>query len=401
VTDKTANFLIFIRTFLMSAFLIFGVKTFAGNFLKKNKPDVEISCLEAPVDSTHLKIKPGKIWLDTDGDVINAHGGGILFHQGVYYWYGEKRGKRESLGINVYSSEDLINWKFENLALSHSSESGNPIEKGAIMERPKVIYNENTKQYVMYFHLELKGQGYGAAHRGVAVSDSPTGEFKLIKSGRVNAGEWPENMSEIERNATDKPEDYEWWTAPWRKAIEKGLFLRRDFENGQMSRDMTLYVDDDKIAYLIYSSEDNLTLHIAELTDDYLGYTGKYIRVIPGGHFEAPAVFKKGNRYFMVVSKATGWEPNAAVLLSSDSIMGEWRMVGDFAFGPDAETTFKSQSTFVLPVQGKQDSFIYMGDRWNPDNLKDSRYIWLPIQFTGETPFIVNYSEWDFDAFQD
>lgn len=48
-----------------------------------------------------------------------------------------------------------------------------------------------------------------------------------------------------------------------------------------MSRDMTLFVDDDGKAYHIYSSEENLTLHIAELTDDYLGHSGRYIRIFP------------------------------------------------------------------------------------------------------------------------
>lgn len=46
-----------------------------------------------------------------------------------------------------------------------------------------------------------------------------------------------------------------------------------------MARDMNLFVDDDGKAYHIYSSEENSTLHIAELDPTYTGYTGKYIRV--------------------------------------------------------------------------------------------------------------------------
>lgn len=38
---------------------------------------------------------PGEVWKDTDGNPINAHGGGLLYHEGTYYWYGEyKKGKR-------------------------------------------------------------------------------------------------------------------------------------------------------------------------------------------------------------------------------------------------------------------------------------------------------------------
>ena len=79
----------------------------------------------------------------------------------------------------------------------------------------------------------------------------------------------------------------------WTDAVNKGLIVKRDLDGGQMSRDMTLYVDEDGKAYHIYSSEENLTLQIAELSDDYLSHTGNYVRVAPAGHNEAPAIFKK------------------------------------------------------------------------------------------------------------
>ena len=44
--------------------------------------------------------EPGKVWNDTEGNPINAHGGGILYHEGTYYWYGEyKKGKTVLNGI--------------------------------------------------------------------------------------------------------------------------------------------------------------------------------------------------------------------------------------------------------------------------------------------------------------
>ena len=77
-----------------------------------------------------------------------------------------------------------------------------------------------------------------------------------------------------------------------------------------MVRDQQLFVDDDGKAYHIFASEDNATLHIAELTDDYLDYTGKYVRVFEGRYMEAPAIFKKrrallfhGVRLYRVVSE--------------------------------------------------------------------------------------------------
>lgn len=346
---------------------------------------------------------PGKLWFDTSGDIINAHGGGILYHDGTYYWFGEHKGSRSNsafVGVTCYSSTDLYNWKNESVALPVSDDPNSPIVRGSVIERPKVIYNEKTGKFVMYFHLELKGRGYEAANVGVAVSDHATGPYKFLKNSRVNAGKWPMNMTEVQRNLTDKPDAYEWWTPEWRKAIDDGLLTRRDFAGGQMSRDMTLYVDDDKKAYHIYASEENLTLNIAELTDDYLGYTGRYIRVQPGGHNEAPAIFKKDGRYFMITSGCTGWVPNAARLMTADNILGEWTLHPNPCVGEDADLTFHSQSTYILPIPGKKDAFMFMGDRWIPKDPIDGRYIWLPIRFEKGLPVLKWEDRWNLSTFE-
>lgn len=345
------------------------------------------------------EIVSGEVWRDTDGDVINAHGGGIMYHKGRYYWFGENRptsGFVTEKGISCYSSTDLCNWKNEGIALAVSGESGHDIEKGCIMERPKVVYNEKTGKFVMWFHLELKGKGYAPARAAVAVSDSPVGPYQFIRSGRVNPGVYPLNMTKKERKIKwDFSKHKEWWTQEWHSAIVKGLFLKRDMEEGQMSRDMTLFVDDDKKAYHIYSSEDNLTLQIAELSDDYLSHTGKYIRIFPGGHNEAPAIFKKDGTYWMITSGCTGWEPNKARLLTATSILGEWKQLPNPCVGEKADKTFGGQSTYVLPLQGTEKQFIFMADSWRPKSLADSRYIWLPVRFDEkEIPFIEWVDRW-------
>ena len=348
---------------------------------------------------------PGAIWRDDQGKHINAHGGGIIYHKGTYYWYGEHRpnsGYITEEGVTCYSSNDLYNWKNEGVVLKVSEDENSPIVKGCIIERPKVIFNEKTNKFVMYFHLELKGQGYAAARYGVAVSDSPTGPFTYLKSSRVNAGHYPLNMSEEEKQSTVQLSDFDsWWTPEWRHAIEEGVHARHDLEGGQMSRDMTLFVDDDNKAYHIYAAEENLTLNIAELSDDYLEHTGRYIRVAPGGHNEAPALFKKDGRYFMITSGCTGWEPNAARLLVADDIMGEWTELPNPAKGKGAHRTFESQSTYILPVEGKEDAFIFMADRWRPRNLGDSRYVWLPIHFENGYPVLKWMENWSLETFDE
>jgi hypothetical protein len=307
----------------------------------------------------------GRVWPDDKSVHINAHGGGILFRDGVYYWYGEhkiagKAGNVAHVGVHVYSSRDLTNWKDEGIALAVSDDPASDITKACVLERPKVIFNAKTGKYVMWFHLELKGQGYKAARSGVAVADAPTGPFTFLKSFR------PDNA---------------------------------------MARDQTLFVDDDGKAYHLYASEENKTLHIGQLTDDYLAPSGKVIRVFEDRLMEAPAVCKRNGRYYFLGSGCTGWAPNAARAAVAPSIWGPWTECGNPCVGINPmnrlgpEKTFGGQSTFILPVQGKHDAFIALFDLWRPDNAIDGRYVWLPMRFT-DAGFTITWRDtWDLSVF--
>ncbi len=55
-----------------------------------------------------------------------------------------QKGFSTEVGITCYSSADLGNWRYEGVALAVSEEEGSDIERGCIMERPKVIYNGKT-----------------------------------------------------------------------------------------------------------------------------------------------------------------------------------------------------------------------------------------------------------------
>lgn len=351
---------------------------------------------------TDMSIRPGEEWPDGNGEHVNAHGGCVLFHEGTYYWYGENRPARGFMtgaGVEVYSSSDLVHWTDCGVALSVSAEAGSPIERGCIMERPKVVYNEHTRKFVMLFHLELKGQGYAAARVGFAESESPVGPFRFVRSLRPNAGVWPADFSRRDKRRARrlKESDYaEWWTPEWNDAMRTGLLLARDLPGGQMSRDMTVFVDDDGKAYHVYSSEENLTLHIAELTEDYMDYTGKYIRVAPGGHNEAPVMFKRNGVYWMITSGCTGWEPNEARMFRATSVWGPWTQLPSPFVGDDAHKTFHSQGTYMFKIHGTDDGFVFMADRWRPRNLKNSRHVWLPVGFPDDgTPVIRWTDRWE------
>lgn len=298
----------------------------------------------------------GAVWRDTKGNTINAHGGGLLLHNGTYYWFGEiKKGKTWLVpdqqwedyrvpagGVSCYSSKDLAKWKYEGVALpSIIGDPGHDLDTSRVIERPKVVYNKKTKKFVMWMHVDANDYSYSQA--GVAVSDRPSGPYKYMGSVKPN---------------------------------------------GQMSRDMTLYKDDDDKAYLIYASESNKTMHVCLLSDDYLSPTATYHRITSAQNREAPAIFKYSKKYYLITSDCTGWSPNPATYAMADSLLGEWQQMGNPCIGKGADSTFGSQSTFILPVPAKKDRFLFMADKWNKTNLPDSRYIWLQVKMTGDKPVI-------------
>ena len=319
-------------------------------------------CMCCAKPTPKSEIHPGQVWLDTDGNPINAHGGGILYHDGTYYWYGEyKKGqtvlpdsatwecyRTDVTGVGCYSSANLVDWKFEGIVLPAVKDDPNhDLHPSKVLERPKVVYNPKTGKFVMWAHVE--SADYSKAAAGVAVSDSPTGPFTYLGSFRPNDA---------------------------------------------MSRDQTVFVDDDGKAYQFASSENNETLYINELTDDFLKPTGKFTRNFIGMSREAPAVFKKDGKYYLLSSGCTGWDPNQAELAVADSIMGPWTVVGNPCTGVDADKTFYGQSTYVVPVQGKKDAYIAMFDRWNKTDLENSLYIWLPVEFNGDSITIPWRDSW-------
>lgn len=341
----------------------------------------------------------GGVWKDNNGKHINAHGGNVIFYKGTYYWYGESRsdnGPVSSMGVSCYTSKNLRDWTDKGIVLPVSDEPGSDIEAGCIIERPKVVYNAKTGKFVMWFHLELKGKGYSAARYGLATADSPAGPFDFIRSGRVNPGVYPigfclPDTIDVKHDLLSG-EFEQWWSPEWIVRIKRGMFLLRDMKGGQMARDMTVFVDDDGKAYHIYSSEDNLTLQIAQLTDDYMHHNGCYVRVAPCGQNEAPAIFKKDGTYWLVTSGCTGWTPNKAQMFTAKNIFGPWKQVENPCKGDGADKTFGAQAAYVLKIDNAKirkafgSGLVFMADIWNPEHLNDSRHLWIPITFENGLP---------------
>lgn len=401
----------------------------------------------------------GDTLYDTNGEVIQAHGGQVQKWGDTYYWYGEDKSNdyRPVVGVHLYTSTDLYNWEdqgvvlksmpvaeedyeadiadtpstdvsasieammedeyysslysdYENQSSDYPDLYANKLEETfwnlaedrCVIERPKVLYNASTKQYVMWFHADGRTPkstaDYGKALAGVAVSDSPTGPFKLLGTYLLAYDEDAHN-----------------YNGNW------------DAEGGHV-RDMTLFQDTDGTAYVAYSSEGNAVMYLAKLNDSYTGLVkdaddmvlGEDFQIMSTNSREAPALFKYNDKYYAITSGTNGWNPTASIYSVADSPLGEWTQKGTpFVQSSDktynsydgASMSFGSQVTNVITVDAENGKYIFMGDRWYATsaqnayyyigNLRQSTYIWLPIEFgSDDTVIIRDYSDWKLSALE-
>jgi len=316
-------------------------------------------------DGTEL-VRSSIQWNDDEGNAIKAHAGGMLRNpaDGQWYWYGETRKGDQSMptdGVNCYSAKDLTGpWHFEGEVFTQTSIVEHNAEGPWIIQRPKVLFNERTKKFVMWFHLDqpkVKREelgralnGYVFRRVGVATADSPRGPFEFHHSFRPNG--WP-------------------------------------------SLDLNLYQDVDGQAYLIRDCAHQF-VGITRLSKDYLETDGDIISKLEV--CEGMAMFRLPNgTYYLLTSHLTSWEPNAMVA---------WRTTGTTLDGAQwiklgnptrSDTSFNSQPTFVIqysPIWENREAgdttnpfLIYMGDNWvrcganetGLDRLQSACYVWLPI----------------------
>lgn len=303
----------------------------------------------------------GKKILDTEGNILHAHGGWMLKKDGYFYWFGENR--LGDIRVSCYRSKDLENWEHRNDVLKTTSETkghyirvdnrmihefpgekdGETFVKGCNIERPKVIYNKKYDYYVMWMHYE-NGLHYGDARCAVAVCDTIDGDYKYM--GSFNPV-------------------------------------------GNMARDCTVFVEDDGTAYFIAAARENQDLILYRLTDDYLAVEEQVKVLWPGQCREAPALFKRNGLYYLLTSACTGWAPNQGKYAVSKSLTEGWSSLRNFG---DA-TTYDSQAAFVLSLQGPDETaYIYVGDRWNGDAYHESTYTYYPLSFDKEGNLTLEYA---------
>jgi hypothetical protein len=290
-------------------------------------------------------IHNGIPWFDDRGNIINAHGACIVKDKGRYYLFGEWKADNSNAfpGFSCYSSDDLVNWKFENVVL--------PVQKEGILgpnrvgERVKVMKCPSTGEYVMYMHAD--DMEYNNPHIGYATCSTINGDYKFQGSLLYN-----------------------------------GEPIRR--------WDMGTFQDSDGTGYLL--------IHhgiIYRLSEDYKSAEAKVLGGLSGSG-ESPAMFKKNGLYYMLYSGLTSWEKNDNFYFTATTIEGPWTNQGLFA--PKGSLTYNSQTTFVFPLIRDNDTIpMFMGDRWSyPHQASAATYVWMPMQVNGEKLSIPEYWEaWD------
>lgn len=346
--------------------------------------------------------RPGKYWYDTDGNVIQAHAGAILYAEGKYYWYGENkegvtgRATGETCpiwhqGVQLYSSDDLYNWKNEGVILIDREDEESPFYPGRIMDRPHIIYNEMTKKYVLWAKiggLLAKNQGFESTYFAVCESESIKGPFRLVSK-----------LSELPAGDFD--------------LVKQG-----------------------KKAYIIFGKPFTEVLCV-ELNDTYTGYGEKKSSHIPTPFppfaREAPAYFERNGEKYLLTSGTTGYFPNQTLIYKLQSFHGEWKELGDACVGDEKGNSFHAQFSSIFKHPFKKDLYIALGDRWlndlpacmpSPDDMFESffnpakkreyepyrlerytdentsmaTYVWLPIRFREDgTPYITWEDEWSIE----
>lgn len=352
----------------------------------------------------YRSFRPGKYWYDTEGNLIQAHGGSILHVNGTYYWYGENKegvtgratGKPCPIwhqGVRLYSSDDLYNWKNEGIIVIDREDAESPFYPERIMDRPHIIYNARTKKYVLWAKiggLINKEGGFDTTYFAVCESDSIKGEFKLVsKVTEIAAG---------------------------------------DFD----------LLEQDGKAYIIFEKPHSEMLCV-ELDETYTKFTGNMSSHIPKPFppfvREAPAFFRRNGEMFLVTSGTTGYFPNMSLIYKMNSLHSDWQEIGDACVGDERANSFHMQISSVFKHPFKEDLYIALGDRWlndlsidmpSPDDMFESifnpekkgdgntyrleqytdentsmaTYVWLPFRFHEDgTPYLVWQDEWCVEDF--
>jgi len=288
-------------------------------------------------------IRPGELFIDDRGRTAQLHGVAPVLVGDRWFAWGENKSNGSLFtAIDCYSSGDLCAWRFEGSALTAQ---GHPeLGPDRVVERPKVLRRPDGK-WILFVHIDAPD--YSAARVGYAIADAPAGPFAYLGS-------------------------------------ERPL--------GNLSRDIGVF-QEDGVGYLLSEDRDH-GLHIYRLRDDYLACESIIATLRQGAGstigYESPALVWHDGLYYLFGSDLTGWSSNDNKVATSLHLSRSWSEWTDIA--PAGSATFDSQVSAVVPLGG--DEFLFVGDRWKPQDLQSSAPIWLPMTITGGRARVRWRDEW-------
>ena len=275
---------------------------------------------------TYGSIRPGQMWLDTEGKPIHAHSPQIFVKDGVYYWYGENKEHTKSgsnvwtWGIRAYRSTDFYNW--EDLGLIIKPDTVNPLSPlhySQTLDRPHILYNKQTRKWVCWIK-SMDTDGYFV----ILQADRFEGPYAIVKSL--------------------KPEGF-------------GV------------GDFDMYVDEQTGKGYVWFERPHWEMICAELTSDFLATNGKYsehfVGLRPPYTREAPSHFMAKGRHYMFTSGTTGYVPNPSKVAVFDNYHGEYTDLGCPHINDRWQDSFSSQIAAVVKIPGKN-LYVALADRWLP-----------------------------------
>ncbi len=344
-------------------------------------------------------LRTGVHMYDTDGNTLFGDGGcmlqvvnhkkdsngnidyGTIESVGEYiYWYGEYRySNGNAKGVSCYRSKDMVNWEFRCNILPESA-SPELQTDGYFLERPKVIYNEKTGKYILWAHREGTSWNYGYASVIVAYGDAPDQEFTYLKTFR------PFDDPALDVHDSGYTSDYSNDALPY----------------GFMSRDCTLFIDDDGTAYFCSSASENTVLNLYRLTDDYLDIDTNFLvqDMLKTNQKEAPCIIKHNDIYYCVTSDTDGWNVTPSRWFYATAIGGPWYSGGLFSDNDDGGNNSsndrhsdRSQPAYIFKLTATDgsgnNSWLYMGDRWGPahggSSTYDNEIVLMKVEFDDES----------------
>lgn len=284
---------------------------------------------------TQDAICPGQPWLDTKGERIQAHGGTVIYEDGVYYWYGENKAHTDgkngvwTWGIKVYSSIDLYNWEDRGYLLPPVlDDPDSALFPAKRVDRPHILKCPATGKYVCW--IKLSG---------------PEAAFTIWQADRLLG---PYEMVENLYNP-----------------------------GGHKAGDFDLIADEATGKGYIYFDADHTSMLCMELSPDYLRaekeVASSYPNLTPPFTREAPALFEAGGKKYMLTSGMTGYVPNRSDSAVADAWDAPFESLGDPHVEDESCASFNSQITKIFRVEGKENIFIAMADRWLPGYHVDAR----------------------------